>query len=274
VLDPEHRPIPGSTVEATRLQWGHETATADSDGAFVFDHLDPGEYVFVATPAEPQATESIELEPTYFPDAAERGGGRFVLLKAGNNPSGYDKVVRRLPVFRVSGRVIDERGENAAGATLEMATARTKATADGDRNFELPRVRPGSEVLKAEWRRGETVLPRFKQVTVQDHDIEDLVVRVAPSLGVSGIVELDGKPAKIEGSASLEPLDGGGVPVRADFSESGIHFDTIYPRPRLGTRVGTAFGPPHTWIGCGWASATSRCRSSRSHRVSHCSGSY
>ena len=243
VLDPERRPIPGSTVEATRLQWGQETATVRSDGSFAFEHMSPGEWVLRATPAAAQATESTELAPTYFPDASERGGAERVLLKAGANLSGYDIVVRRAPVFRLSGRVIDERGEAAAGASLEIATARTKSTANADGNFELPRVWPGSDVLKAEWRRGETVLRGFRQVAVQDRDIDDVAMRVAPPLAVSGTVELDGKPAKVEGSVSLEPVDGDGLPARADFSDSGIHFDAVYPgRYRLGIRAGTAFG--------------------------------
>lgn len=245
VLDPARHPIPAS-IEALNLSWGQKTITADSDGSFAFEHnISPGNYVLIATPAAPQATDGTELAPTYFPDATERGNAGTVVLKAGDNLSGYDIVVRRVPVFRVLGRVVDERGEPAAGAVLQVSTARTKATSDGDGKFEWQCLRPGNEVVQADWHRGDTLLRGFMRVTVQDHDIENVTVRVYPPVVVSGTVEMDGKPAQVEGSAFLEPVDGEGSPGRASFSASGIRFDGVYPgRYQLYVQVSTGFAHP------------------------------
>ena len=159
---------------------------------------------------------------------------------SGDYLSGYDIVVRRALVFHVAGRVVDERGEPAAGAVLQMPSARERVTADQDGKFEWARVRPGDAVAQADWRRGDASLRGFAPVTVQDHDIENITVRVAPPVVVSGAAELDGKPAQIEGAASLEPVDGYGSRARASFGASGIHFDAVYPgRYRLQVQVHT-----------------------------------
>ncbi|HVP47854.1 MAG TPA: carboxypeptidase-like regulatory domain-containing protein [Bryobacteraceae bacterium] len=151
--------------------------------------------------------------------------------------------MRRVPVFRVFGRVVDERGEPAAGAVLQVSTARMKATADGDGKFEWQGVRAGNEVVQAEWHRGDSLLRGFTPITVQDHDIENVTVRVAPPVIVSGTVELDGKPAPVEGGALLEPVDGEGSPDRVSFSASEIRFEGVYPgRYQLHVYVSTGFG--------------------------------
>jgi hypothetical protein len=244
VVDPERRPIAGSTVEAVNLSAGRTTAKAGSDGVFVFEHnIRPGHYVFIATPATPQATDSTELSPTYFPDATERSNAEKVVLKGGDYRAGYEIVLRRVPVFHVAGKVVDERGEGAAGAVLQVASDRAKATADQEGKFAWTRVRPGNAVAQAEWRRGDTVLRGFTPVLVRDRDIENVVVRVAPPMPVSGTIELDGEPAQVEGTARLEPADGVGFPALAPFRASGIHFDGVYPgRYRLQMQIATGFG--------------------------------
>lgn len=243
VLDAERQPMPGSTVEAIGPLGGRRTAKTRGDGSFAFErNLIPGSYVLLAIPGAPQATGSAELVPTYFPDATERENAGKLLLKAGDYLSGYDIVVRRAPVFHVAGRVVDERGEPAAGAVLQMPSVREKVTAGQDGKFEWARVRPGDAVAQADWRRGDASLRGFAPITVRDRDIENITVRVAPPVVVSGAAELDGKPARIEGAASLEPVDGCGSRARASFGASGIHFDAVYPgRYRLQVEVHHGF---------------------------------
>jgi hypothetical protein len=246
VLDPKRQPIPGSTVEAINSFGGRKTAKTGSDGGFSFEHdLSPGEYVLIATPPMPNVNDSTELAPTYFPSATERESAATLVLKAADEYSGADIVVRQAPVFRVAGIVLDERGEPAGGAVLHLPTAAAKATADGNGRFEWPRVRPGNAVAQADWRRGETTLRGFAAIAVRDRGFEDLKIRVAPPVVVAGTVELDGKPARLAGNASLEPIDGEGSPASASIGPPGIRFDAVYPgRYRL--RVSVHKGLAHS----------------------------
>ncbi|HZU24500.1 MAG TPA: carboxypeptidase-like regulatory domain-containing protein [Bryobacteraceae bacterium] len=244
VVDTERHPIAGATVEAIDPTGARTTARTGSDGAFTFEHnIRPGDYVVVATPLTPQPTDSSELAPTYYPDSTERENAAKLTLKAGDDASGYDIIVQRAPVFRIAGRVVDERGEPARGAILQLATARAKATADEDGTFELPAVRPGTAVVQADWRRGDAALRGFTQVTVHNHNLDNVTVRVAPPMIVSGTVELDGKPALVEGSASLEAADGDGSGAVSSFNLSDFHFDGVYPgRYRARVQVHAGFG--------------------------------
>ncbi len=243
VLDPERRPIVGSTVEAISGSSRRTLAKTGSDGAFSFEHrLPPGDYVLVATPPAPAAAGPTALAPTYFPDAFEPETAVKLTLKAADELSGYDILLRQVPVFHVTGRVVDERGEPAAGAVLQAPTASVKATADGSGRFQWAGVRPGSAAVQADWRRDGAALRGFTAVSVRNRDLEDITIRVTPPVAVCGTVELDGKPAHVEGSASMEPVNGNGSAARADFRPSGLRFDSVFPgRYHLRVSVSTGF---------------------------------
>ncbi|MBM3814508.1 MAG: carboxypeptidase regulatory-like domain-containing protein, partial [Acidimicrobiia bacterium] len=77
-----------------------------------------------------------------------------VSLAPGGGRTGFDIILLLVPVFRISGRVVDERGEPAAGATVEAGMKERKATTREDGTFELERVRSGEGALRANWQRG------------------------------------------------------------------------------------------------------------------------
>ncbi|MGJ5816462.1 carboxypeptidase regulatory-like domain-containing protein [Paludibaculum fermentans] len=251
VLDAERRPMPGSTVEAISLSSGRKTVQTGADGSFAFErNLRPGEYVVLATPPAPPSSESTGLAPTYFPDGTERSAAAKLMLKAADELSGYDIVLRQVPLFAVAGTVVDERGEPAAGAVLQVPGATTKATADGNGRFRWRGVRPGDAMVQADWSRDGVALRGFTAITVRQRDLDEVRVRVTPSVAVSGTVELDGKPAAVEGMAELEPVNGDGSLARASFLPSGLssglasglRFDGVYPgRYRLQVSASTGF---------------------------------
>jgi hypothetical protein len=218
LLDPERRPVNGCTVEAISVLGFRKTTKTSNDGAFSFEHQFPsGNYVLMAIPPVLNATGPAELAPTYFPNTAEHGDAAKLVLKAADEFSGYDIIVRRAPVFNVTGVVLDERGEPAAGAVLQVPTAAAKATADANGRFEWTRVRPGAAVVQADWRRADIALRGFAPITLQDRALEDLTVRLAPPVPVSGSIEVDGRPAQVDGTATLEPVNGEGSPAHAPF---------------------------------------------------------
>jgi hypothetical protein len=192
VLDPERRPVAGAAVSAIGVSGGHESVTTDATGAFRFEHIAPREYVLQAIPKELHATEDAEVAPTYFPNVTERAEATLVGLKAGTDLAGYEIVLRTVPVFRVSGRVVDERGEPAAGATVKDTTAREKTTTHEDGTFVLERVRPGEGALRAQLQTGGVALKGFANVLVTNRDVENVALRIEPPIAVAGTMELDG----------------------------------------------------------------------------------
>jgi hypothetical protein len=225
VLDPERSPAASIRVRAIQVGAGSGMVyevTTDSAGRFAFDRLEPGEYTFLATPPG-------ELAPTYFPGVTDKRDAVPVRLAAGDDLSGYEIALRAVPVFRVSGRVLDELGEPAVGATVQTGDVRRKATAREDGTFEL-RVLRGEAVLRADWQRGDVKLRGFAKLALTSHDVEALTVRLAPPVAVSGTIELDGQPGhECQGDAFLRPVDGQGEFAAAEFNQSAIRFESVYP---------------------------------------------
>jgi hypothetical protein len=234
VLDPERQPVAGVRVRATSPGNApgvvYEVKT-DTAGRFALERLVPGRYHLLATPSSAaDAAAAMELVPTWFPDVMVQYDAPFVSLAPGDDFSGYDIILRAAPVFRVSGKVVGDRGEPAAGATVETSLAYRKTTAREDGTFDLARVRPGESVMRAEWPRDDVRLRGFAKVALGHHDMEGLTIRAAAPVAVSGEIELDGQAGhRCEGEAFLTPVDGEGERARADFSESGIRFEHVYP---------------------------------------------
>jgi hypothetical protein len=234
VLDPERQPLAGVRVRAVNpgnAPGAVYEATTDVAGRFTLEHLMPGRYHFLATPpVTGSATGPTELTPTWFPDVVTQHAAPAVTLAAGDDFAGYDITLRSAPVFRVSGRVVDESGEPVGGATVATGLANRAATTRDDGTFDLARVRPGEDVVRVELRRGEVRLRGFAKIAVGRHDMEGVTVRVAAPVAFSGEVALDGQAGHpCEGEAILMPVDGEGERARAEFSEKGIRFESVYP---------------------------------------------
>lgn len=247
VLDPGRQPVAGIRVRAISVP---ETgvvceATTDAAGHYALKSLAPGQYRFVAMPpVTGNSAESMELAPTWFPSITDQHDAPTVTLVPGTNLFGYDIFQRAIPVFHIFGTILDERGEPAAGATVETSMATGKATTRDDGTFDLARVRQGEVAVRATWRRGDLELRGFAHVLVSGHDVQDLAVRVEPPVAFSGDIELNGQPRHpCEGEAILVPVDGEGERVHAEFTENGIRFKSVYPgRYRLIVLPGWTWG--------------------------------
>jgi hypothetical protein len=233
VLDPERQPVARVRVRAIKVANAPGVVyevTTDAVGRYALDRLPPGQYHLLATPPSAGNAAGPELAPTWFPGVTDQQETVSLSLAPGYDLFDYDIILRAVPVFRLSGKVVDERGEPAAGATVETSMAEHKTTARYDGTFDLARVRPGEGALRADWQRGDVKLRGFAKVAVGGHDMEDLAVQVAPPVAVPGEIELDGQPGhRCEGEVILTPVDGQGESAHTDFSEDGIRFESVYP---------------------------------------------
>jgi len=254
VLDAERQPVAHVPVQAMNRARGDLTATTDEAGRFVFRHLAPGEYVLRAAPAQRDSTGPTEIAATFFPNVTDRSQAALIELTAGSDLSGYDIVLQSVPVMRVSGRVLDEGGKPAAGAAVQIDSTAKKATAGEDGAFEFSRVRPGVAQLRADLTRDGLALRGFADAMVANHDVEGITLRLSPPTSITGVVELDGKPApSVEGDAWLAPVDRHEPSPAAEFHEGGIQFRSVYPgRYRLIVEPGWIYGRHYLdriWLG-------------------------
>jgi hypothetical protein len=233
VLNQERQPV--ARVRVRAINPGNAPGvvyevTTDTTGRYALDSLSPGQYHLLATPPSAGNAVGLELAPTWFPSVTDQQDAVSLSLAPGHDLFGYDIILRAVPIFRISGKVVDERGEPAAGATVETSMAEHKTTARDDGTFDLERVRQGEGALRADWQRGDVKLRGFAKVAVAGHDMENLAVQVAPPVEVSGEIELDGQPGhRCEGEAILAPVDGQGERALTGFSENGIRFKRVYP---------------------------------------------
>jgi hypothetical protein len=231
VLDPERHPLAGIPVSVIPFRGlTLSPAVTDKEGRYEFQSVAPGEYAILANPLEAGGSE---FSPTYFPHAADRFGGERVVAKSGGDLAGYDIVLRGGPFFKLSGRVLDDGGRPAARASVTVRTQDAvygTAVTDGEGAFEIEHV-PAAELhLNAVWKRGEAELRGFAPVTIARHDVENVAVRLAAPVVLTGTVELNGEGvgAPVGTYASLSPVQGVGAATTAITGDHGIRFDA-YP---------------------------------------------
>jgi hypothetical protein len=146
VFDPERQAV--SYVRVRAIDPGNASgvvyeATTDAAGRYALDRLSPGQYHLFAAPPSAGNGAGPELAPTWFPGVTDQRDAVSLSLAPGYDLFGYDIILRAVPVFRLSGTVVNERGEPAAGATVETTMAEYRTTARDDGTFDLARVRPG-----------------------------------------------------------------------------------------------------------------------------------
>jgi hypothetical protein len=243
VLDPERHPAEYVPVRMM-LDGGVAMASTmtDSAGRYVLAQVQPGHYAVKAFPtgSPSEADGATELAPTFFPNVTEWANATHIALRPGDDLGGFDIVLQRVPVFRVAGKVVDDRGNPAAAVTVEAENAAATAVTHSDGTFQLPRVRPGNGWLKAKLVRDGVELRGFAEVLVAGRDVNDFTLRLAAPMELRGTMELDGKPAPEPGHAAVDPLDARGTYRNAEWKGAAFHIAGVYPgRYRLQVTVPT-----------------------------------
>jgi hypothetical protein len=229
VLDRDRRPV--AKIAVTAIPSHGSTpwpVTTDAEGRFSFKSLPPSRYTLLANPLEVNADSG--LTPAYYPNVTDRADSPRITVNPGPDLTGYDIVLRNGPFFRVNGRVIDERGEPAPGATVRVRNADVlfgKVAADAEGSFSIEKVPEMAGRVSAQWKRGDSELQGYTVVRV-GHDM-DVDLRVAPPVALTGTVELDGKMvAPGNGFAVLEPVDSAGQRIQSTADEHGFRFEDAY----------------------------------------------
>lgn len=250
------RPAPGVPVEI-RKRGGRPrlTAITAADGSYTFNALEPGRYLLSAggrsaalrklSGYAPPQSPALDNKPTtwapvFFPDGPTPVEAQPLIVTGGASLNGYNLQLRRVPVHRVHGVVVDERGAPAGGAALELFSAdqwfgseyETVARPDG--SFELDGVREGDWTLRASTMRGTFALKGNLRFTVSKTDSPALRLELAAPFTLDGFVDRD-EPRDKEGKRLVSGIylsaEDGGEDVGLKFHQQNgqFRFDAVHP---------------------------------------------
>jgi hypothetical protein len=175
VLDADGEPLVEARVTALRetdtspmprLMPNGAGAQTNDLGEFRLYGLAAGDYIVQVTPrteggpfAGLDTSSRTGLGVTYYPAAIEPSKAQTVSVSTGQTTSGVTVSMRRVPMFAVSGVVVDETGAPASGAMVAILPATMNvgvmmagprgAAAAADGSFTVHGVAPGQYLLTA-----------------------------------------------------------------------------------------------------------------------------
>ena len=180
VLDPSGEPMPDISVMVmhhvdlpagmpSRLVPAGTAQQTNDLGEYRVSGLVPGEYYIVATargrspfggPAAdpPSVTSRTTLATTFYPGTVDEAAAQPIAVAAGAEVGNISFTMQQSPAFRISGIVVDEKGDPVSGAMV-MLSPDMRATsmfagggggqARADGRFTIGDVTPGSYHLSA-----------------------------------------------------------------------------------------------------------------------------
>ncbi len=238
VVDDEKESLPGVTVsvrlysalgQRQRVEMpGGTAATTDADGAFAIGGLFPGRYVVsVAVPpstASPVKSSSLQSHQdiyvtTYYPDATDLAAATPVELSAGAQVRGLEIRLQRIPVFKLSGKVVNAAtGEAGSADVLNLIrqgsgapglSARSTGLKAGE--FSFDGVLPGTYILETKPTAeidDHPSLVGWQLISVGNGDLDRVVVEMKPAIELRGHMVVEGKPPPSWPQITLVPADG------------------------------------------------------------------
>jgi carboxypeptidase family protein len=135
VVDPEGRPAADVEVGLDRFN----TVTTGADGQFVLHDQRPGSYTLLARPKATRAVtreqQRTEIVPTFYPSAADRAQAGAVVVRGGDDLSGFEIRLRTSVVYRVRGVVLQPDGKPLARADVRLLSLSHQPGLGGQMTF-------------------------------------------------------------------------------------------------------------------------------------------
>lgn len=243
VVDEDGEPLAWARVTAMQYRYVRGKrelvpaggAATDDRGEYRIFGLAPGRYWVSAAWTEREmglrplarvrAADRVAYPDLYYPGVLEPEQAAPVAVKAGEERGGIDFRLWPAQAVSVSGRVVMSGTERSLRQlTLMMAprarpgllgSARRRfAQVEGSTGrFLLANVPPGSYLLTAVYRDGETTLYARQEIAVGSADIEGIELVLAPGVAVQGRVEIE------RGGSGSVKLDGARVLLQSEEQE-------------------------------------------------------
>ncbi|HEY7391115.1 MAG TPA: carboxypeptidase-like regulatory domain-containing protein [Bryobacteraceae bacterium] len=224
---------------------------ADDKGEYALANLDVAGAWLVSAAAPPawpspesRTDQKMGWALTFYPGVREPQLAEPVNVRPGGELWNVDIRLAAAPVHAVRGRVLDERGNPAAKASITLAQVygpKLTQETESDGAFEFPAVVEGEWRLAAAAVRNAVEMRASQEVEVRGRDLESLEVRLASPFTIHGKIAVQvaegappAKPPDVDVvlvSANALPLDspGGVHPAESDDGELTCH--NVYPGP-------------------------------------------
>jgi len=244
IVDTNGDPVEGIDVRLVQLQFaanrrrvlsvaGVGRRLTNAQGQYRLYGVPPGQYMVMASVAADQqaAQTSVILPPgyapTYAPGTPNPSDAKLVTVDLSEQVDDIDLTLARVATARISGTVVDSRGDPLRARILMSRSQRsgavtvepssTTSTADG--RFEIRNVPSGEWVLQAstggdvnQGQEGEFV-SRF--VTVNGSDVTDVRLQTSTGSRVEGRIVF-------EGSGTADPTDVTVTTLPSDFDRAPL----------------------------------------------------
>jgi protocatechuate 3,4-dioxygenase beta subunit len=246
ILDEDGEPLPGVNVSAMREVYakGKRSLSTSSSvetndlGEYRLYGLAPGRFfVSAALPhwnrfGSVDSNEDSAVEPQgyakmYYPGTPEATRASSFTVKAGEEITSVEILMRQLLVYRIRGRVFNQITHKPGTGTNIILTPKTQNhewdvsypqvnVGKQDGSFEIPEVTPNSYTLTAFWFDEGKVYSTSLPIDVGNADVEGVAVTIAPGININGQILWEGKPSLEKNELTVMP-----VPADLDLVFSG-----------------------------------------------------
>jgi protocatechuate 3,4-dioxygenase beta subunit len=220
--DDDGEPLPDVQVGAVRQVYSQgkrsrtsaTTASTNDLGEYRLFGLSPGRY-FVSCVYPRWNRSGVEVDSgdaetegyakLYYPGTADVAKAGAIAIKAGEEVSSTDILMRKVPVHQVRGSVYNQiTHKPGVGVMLfllpettnhewDYTTQATVQKPDG--SFVIQEVLPGSYTLSSFWFDDGVKYVNRQTVDVGNADVEGIAVTVVPGTNISGRIVWEGQPA-------------------------------------------------------------------------------
>jgi hypothetical protein len=232
IYDDDGEPLPGVQVGAVRQVYsqGKRTRSAATSvstndlGEYRLFGLSPGRY-FVSSVYARWSREGSEDDPNdaqnegyaklYYPGTPDPAKAGPITIKAGEEASSIDILMRKVPVHQVRGNVYNQvTHKPGVGVMVVMVPKTTGNEWDfgvpttvqkTDGSFVIPEVLPGSYTLASFWFDDGISYVNRQAVDVGNADVEGIAMTVVPGMNISGHVVWEGQPALDKDELQIMP---------------------------------------------------------------------
>jgi hypothetical protein len=232
IYDDDGEPLPGVMVNAVRQVYseGKRTRSAATSvstndlGEYRLFGLSPGRY-FVSSVYARWSREGSEDDPNdaqnegyaklYYPGTPDPAKAGPITIKAGEEASSIDILIRKVPVHQVRGNVYNQVTHKpgigvmvvmvpkTTGNEWDFGVPTTVQKTDG--SFVIPEVLPGSYTLASFWFDDGISYVNRQAVDVGNADVEGIAMTVVPGMNISGRVVWEGQPALDKDELQIMP---------------------------------------------------------------------
>jgi protocatechuate 3,4-dioxygenase beta subunit len=196
-----------------------QMARTDDRGRYRVHTLPPGEYLLTAGPdpldQAARGATPIALGHTFYPGTGRPEEARPIPLAVGQNASGFDIALTRVPVVALNGRVRQSSGQPVKDMMVRLqrvggpvGEVRGFSVPNGDQ-FEYPNVPAGEYWLMGVVRPAPSAELEFgiTRISVADQPQPNLVVTTTKGASIAGRVEVEGGAAALPSGLQIVAYD-------------------------------------------------------------------